>query len=398
MAIALTKALAAARRCGDRTLEAEASFGLGIVSHSRGDLGESIERMDAAVNLLEAGVRQAEMRGSLARVLYLLGRIGEASTQLDKAFPVLCDAHVTNELAANTGFRALLALEAGDAGAALDLGSQSRTLLDQAEAGPHEWLTAIGDRARVLAIANRYAEALDLIEATRADPRFEQMHTHARLVETQAMIFFELGRGSQATHLLAPLDALDAGIVGYRGSRAVTALQGESLQARVIRGDTLERTQELLTGVSQRCRYAALAAPHMPPPTALALCTSALELAEGLGLKAHLPALLASQADAMRRDQRHDDARRAAQRSIRLLDATTPLIYRGIIFLILHDVLSDVEDAEAAREVLLQACEWLHRTARHNVPPAYRDSFLGRNAVNRELLLRALRANIPAPQ
>jgi tetratricopeptide (TPR) repeat protein len=398
MATALTKALAAARRCGDRTLEAEASFGLGVVSHSRGDLGESVERIDAAVNLLEVGVRQAEMRGSLARGLYLLGRIEEASTHLDKAIPVLRDAHVTNEVAANSGFRALIALEAGDAAAALDLGSQSHILLEQAEVGPHEWLTAIGDRARVLAIANRYADALDLIEATRADSRFEQMHAHARLVETEAMIFFELGRGSQASRLLAPLDALDAGIVGYRGSRAVTALQGQSLQARTVTAETLERTHRLVNGVPQRCRYAALAAPYLPPSTALKLCTSALELAEGLGLKAHLPALLASQANAMQRGQRHDDARRAARRSIRLLDSTTPLVYRGIIFLALHDVLSAVGDAEAAREVLLQACEWLHGTARHNVPPAYRDSFLARNAVNRELLLRALRADISSPQ
>lgn len=398
MTNALIEALAAARRCGDPTLEAEASFGLGIVCHSRGDIGECVERIEAAVNLLDTSVRQAEMRGSLARALYLLGRIDDASAHLDKAIPVLRDAHVTNELAANTGFRALLALEAGDVATALDLGTQSRMLLEQAEAGPHERMTAIGDHARVLAIANRYAEALDLIEATRADPHFEQMHAHARLVETEAMIFFELGRGSQASRLLARLDAVDAGIVGYRASRAVTALQGQSLQVQAIGADTLERTHTLLRGVSQRCRYAALAAPHLAPSAALKLCTSALELAEGLGLKAHLPALLASQAGAMQRGQRHDDARRAARRSMRLLDSTAPLVYRGIIFLALHDVLSAVGDAEAARDVLLQASEWLHGTARHNVPSAYRDSFLARNAVNRELLLRALRADISSPQ
>jgi len=33
-----------------------------------------------------------------------------------------------------------------------------------------------------------------------------------------------------------------------------------------------------------------------------------------------------------------------------------------------------------------------------DVPPAYRDSFLARNAVNRELLLRAMRADIRAPR
>ena len=36
----------------------------------------------------------------------------------------------------------------------------------------------------------------------------------------------------------------------------------------------------------------------------------------------------------------------------------------------------------------------LPRTARQNVPAPFRDAFLGRNAVNRELLLRAIRASI----
>jgi hypothetical protein len=153
-----------------------------------------------------------------------------------------------------------------------------------------------------------------------------------------------------------------------------------------------------VTGVPQRCRYAALASPYLPTPVALQLCTSALDLAEGLGLKAHLSALLASQSDALQRAHRHDDARRAAQRAMRLLESTTPLVYRGGIWLLLHNVLAAVGDRSTAREVLLQASEWLHRTARENVPPAYRDSFLARNAVNRELLLRAMRADIRSRQ
>jgi len=39
-----------------------------------------------------------------------------------------------------------------------------------------------------------------------------------------------------------------------------------------------------------------------------------------------------------------------------------------------------------------------HGSARHNVPPACRDSFLRRNAVDRELLRRALRVDIASPQ
>jgi hypothetical protein len=74
------------------------------------------------------------------------------------------------------------------------------------------------------------------------------------------------------------------------------------------------------------------------------------------------------------------------------MECTTPLTYRGSIWLLLHDVLVGVDDPDTARDVLLQASEWVHRTARQSVPAALRDSFLGRNAVNRELLLRAMRA------
>ena len=78
---------------------------------------------------------------------------------------------------------------------------------------------------------------------------------------------------------------------------------------------------------------------------------------------------------------------------LRLLESTTPLTYRGGIWLLLHDTLTAIGDVATAREVLLQASEWLHRTARRSVPPAFRDSFLARNAVNRELLLLATRAS-----
>ena len=70
---------------------------------------------------------------------------------------------------------------------------------------------------------------------------------------------------------------------------------------------------------------------------------------------------------------------------------------RGNIWLLLHDALVAIGDGSLPREVLMQASEWLHRTARQHVPPQFRDSFLGRNAVNRKLLLLSLRASIAPP-
>jgi tetratricopeptide (TPR) repeat protein len=341
-----------------------------------------------------ADVRQAEYRGSLSRLLYLVGRVTEACAELDKAIPVLRDANVLREVAADLGFRALLSLEAGDLADALELGERACRLLGETEAGPHEWLTVMGDRVRVLALASCYGEALELIASIRADARFEPVPAQARIVETEAAILFELGRGWQAERLLAPLAAIDGGAVGYRGSRAVLELHGQSLQARPVTAERLDRVRELVSGIPQRCRYAALAGPHLAPAAALQLSTSVLELAESLGLKGHLPALLASRANALVRSEQPEEARRCAQRALRLLETTTPLTYRGGIWLLLHNALVAAGDAPTAREVLLQAGEWLHHTARRSVPPAFRDSFLARNAINRELLLLATRAAI----
>jgi DNA-binding SARP family transcriptional activator len=397
MEAALHEAVAAARRSGERALEAEAQFGLGVLAHSRGEFAESIEQIAAATRMLDAldaSMRQAEMRGSLARVSYVVGRVADARAELDRAIPVLRAANARCELAADIGFQALLALEVGDVDEALESSHESYALLADAEAGPHDWLTALGDRLRVLATASRYGEALTLIEGARADQRFEPVPSQARLVESEAGLLFELGRGWQAERLLAPLAAVDGGVAGYRGSRAVLALQGASMQARPVAAARLEQARELVSGVPQRCRYAAIAAPHLPPDAALQLTGSALDLAESLGLKAHLPGLLAGKANALQRASRPDEARHCAQRAVRLLESITPMTYRGAIWLALHDVLTAVGDATTARDLLLQASEWLHRTARQDVPAPFRDSFLGRNAVNRELLLRAMRGSI----
>lgn len=46
---------------------------------------------------------------------------------------------------------------------------------------------------------------------------------------------------------------------------------------------------------------------------------------------------------------------------------------------------------EHARALLSEGCDWVQRTAREHVPEAFRDGFVNRNAVNRELLALAAR-------
>jgi hypothetical protein len=51
-------------------------------------------------------------------------------------------------------------------------------------------------------------------------------------------------------------------------------------------------------------------------------------------------------------------------------------------------------DDRRADEVLVQGCEWLRTTAAEHVPESFRDSFLNRQPVHRELLALASRRNL----
>jgi len=65
--------------------------------------------------------------------------------------------------------------------------------------------------------------------------------------------------------------------------------------------------------------------------------------------------------------------------------------YRALVWLIAARALQG-SDAPFACRVVQQAAHWLHESARERVPPEFRDSFLHRNPVNRDLLALAARS------
>ena len=67
-------------------------------------------------------------------------------------------------------------------------------------------------------------------------------------------------------------------------------------------------------------------------------------------------------------------------------------MYLPEVWAIGHDVLTARGDASEAAALLARALEWIEQTALRHVPPTYRDSFLHRNPVNRQLLTTASRA------
>lgn len=80
-----------------------------------------------------------------------------------------------------------------------------------------------------------------------------------------------------------------------------------------------------------------------------------------------------------------------AREAIALLAQTDPdETYRGDIWLAAYRALAAVDDPHA-QDVLKSAVAWIRQVAEQAVPPEFRDSFLNRNPVNRELLTLATR-------
>ena len=85
------------------------------------------------------------------------------------------------------------------------------------------------------------------------------------------------------------------------------------------------------------------------------------------------------------------EAARHARQIVALADGVgSDDVYRGEVWLAAHRALAPI-DPQAAATALHVAETWLHETARSHVPEPFRESFLHRNPVNRELLALAQR-------
>jgi DNA-binding SARP family transcriptional activator/predicted ATPase len=70
-----------------------------------------------------------------------------------------------------------------------------------------------------------------------------------------------------------------------------------------------------------------------------------------------------------------------AKDSWRLMAEFCPVVYRGIVWRALIEVL-EPHDAALAHAIAHSAADWIYRTALEHVPPAFRESFLQRNSFN----------------
>jgi tetratricopeptide (TPR) repeat protein len=237
----------------------------------------------------------------------------------------------------------------------------------------------------------RYAEALPLFEESLAHFRAAgSRHWVAAAAHRLAIAWMHLGQFARAQRLLAE----DPGDPAPR-SRAMWAVCRAEL-ARLQGGKMAEAQQQIRLAMELlepwpddgAYRIATVFATAILPPeegeplaVGLAAWASARER-HGMALAAHVrAAMVALSIREWRRALPHVEA------ALRLaLEFDMDSMYRGELWLAAHRAYAAAGEDAYARRSLDEGVNWVRRVAQANVPSECRESFLGRNPVNRELL------------
>jgi DNA-binding SARP family transcriptional activator/tetratricopeptide (TPR) repeat protein len=362
-----------------------------------------IEPLQAVVEAEGDLEQRGHFWSDYAYVLKSAQRLHATADALKKAIANAQEAGDYAELATLTSNLAVLVSNFGTPQESLDHGKRARALRDPLGqvGGP-----AAGAIDLYIGVANgalgRYAEALDDFE--RASACFAdngQSVWIALVANYEAALFIHLGQYARAQQLIAG-DAGDAHGVNARRhllrSRIQRALGAGTGAASLDKALALVETQgEHLVRMLVRLDAALTRAPLEAAAACQALRLEA-ETAEhaGVAMRARVLRIGALvQSGALAGERAEIDAVAA------LLDGVQPAdTYQPEAWWLLSQAYDALADDAAAQAALVQAFEWLAERALPNVPAPFRESFLHRNLVNRDLVAaagRRLGLRLPPP-
>ena len=333
------------------------------------------------------------------------GRLTEAARALETALSIAREGDDISAVADTLSNLATANAKLGRIRRAAELAAQSVAMM-QGEGGTRgKLLQTQALHAHRLRDLGCYAEALPLFE--RALEHFRSAGAHAWVSSVGhrlALTWLQLGQFAHAQRLLAddPGDRTPRSEAMWETSlaelaRLATPARPAEAQARIRRAlDLLHEWPEDGTyRVVTLFATAIVAADEGEPlATDLAAWASARERF-GLALGAHVRAAACALAQgAPRRALPHVEA------ALRLApDYETDSMYRGELWLVAARAYDAVAERALALRMVTQGCAWVQDTAERHVPREFRDSFLHRNAVNRELfeLARRLRQRRRSP-
>lgn len=390
------QAVAAARAGGDRPLELRFAIAWSGALGDARRVAEGVEVLEPYRSWIDADgtpEQRWEFWEAYALALDYAGRLRESLQGW-----ATCQALARASGRPDMLWRSLSNAAAGEAKLgrvkqANETSEQARRIaLSTGEVGRIRLLQMQAPHAHRLRDAGRYAEALPLLEEALAGFRTEGSPTDVAMTEQRlALLFMQLGQPARAQPLLAAEhDRLPPGIVMFRRvlqAELTFQLGGDGLTAMRAALALVPNPDDVYHRIGTM-----FASQRVSPEEGEALGASLAAWAGvrerfGVALAGHVRAAGAAAAQqAWARALPHveaalDLAREHQPESFYLAEAwlAAARVYLGL-----------GREADA-RRVLADGRAWV--VARHDedVPPAFRESFLHRNAVNRELLALAAR-------
>jgi tetratricopeptide (TPR) repeat protein len=337
-----------------------------------------------------------------AYVLKSAQRLRDTAEALRKA---MVYAEAAGDYAQLATLTSNLAVVVGNFGApqeALDHGKRARALRDPLG---HAGGPAAGAIELYIAVANgalgRYAEAL--ADFDRAEACFagggQEVWT-ALVANHRANVLLNLGQHARARQALqrdAPTTA--------HGLRARRALLQSRIE-RALGGSGVEGIAEALEIVGPQGDHLVRmltrleATLEMPADEAAEACAQLRREAEAVEHSAVAISARLRRIDRLRAGDALADDRTELEAVADLLPSITPAdMYLPQAWWIVAQACDHLGDQARADDALAQAHGWIVQQALPNVPPAFRASFLSRNAINRDLLaLTGRRLGLRVPQ
>jgi DNA-binding SARP family transcriptional activator len=390
-----TRAWRTAQQIDDAPLVAESRLALGIVLGMHDRFEEALVHFEAGLAwLAQHGTAEAliEHHGNVAHIYDNLGRLADGMVHHERVLALL-QRQPESLFGAAFSNLAVNRIDAGDFRSAREHLLHSLRIAAASES-PHAdmafaWLMlALCDMQ-----AGRFAQALLHLDA--AEPVTRELNAERLPVVTarRARLWLALGQHARAQQVLQSLLGQPEVVL----SAAFWArLLDERLRCELGQppGDGLARAEALLPASGRldlRLPLRIEQTAQAPAAMALQMLERVVDEALALGFRGHaLAALLraAERAATIDGDRALALARRAlalaAQGVTSLLDPAERWLQPARAALAAGEV-------QLARQWAEEGAAWLRATAQQHVPPEFRDSFLHRNPVNRDLLALASR-------
>jgi DNA-binding SARP family transcriptional activator len=386
----LTATMVAAEGLGLTRIVMECHVMLALAEARNGNLAAGLLHAQACLSWIEAHgglLRRGELQTYIAQVHARLGRAVEALSHHDQAIAIARELGVPHHVASVLSHQATSLYLAGRSREALRPIEESLHILGQHEVPPANAAAhhlAMGRICLRLGRIGRALQAFDLAEAAAggySQPFADQ------LAIARGFAWCHLGQWARVHPIVSRLAQMPAGASDMHADcRRLRLAMAQGLE-RVDSSVVADATTDQRTSLSERLSLQIESASLLGAEQAMDRLAAVLERLARTGFDGHVVSAHVRMAQvALRLDP--SLARTHALDALALAETRdVSTCYRGELYLHGARALLAAGDDEQAGAVLQAGRAWVLETAHDHVPAEFRDSFLHRHRVNRDLFM-----------